>query len=596
MVNKKVCRIPIIAIDDLQMLTVRLPNGRTPPVPKDNHINNLGKVLLMTLLPVAIPTATSAQSTNPAPNTVTPPTLSPEQGSTSPGVILTPTKSLTAPVGSDQLLVTPGRVVVEGTFPQMASQIAVLTQSLEGQRVSLTEIYRVASEIEAVHARGGFVLARVSVPPQRIVDGGLVRLVVVDGFIERIDVSAMPHRVRSAVAARLAQLRNAPMLTLSEIERQLLIAGETAGVTLRSTLARGDKAGGVRLIVQGQWRPVSATLRTDNAVDRSLGDANTSLQVSSNGLLGLGETIYGYIASTDPLHSLASNTRVRVVGAGVLLGVGNGRLTLNPEATLSRTQPFQPPNVPRTLGRLERYTARAKYTLAHTRTHQSAIELSIEALDQRTTAFDFGVDLARDRYAALRLGAAYSKASATVNWSVAGQIGQGLGNLGLGFGVPGTRQGASPNFTKVSGQGHASIPVGRRFALSETVLAQTSFGLPLLRAEQFQLEGSEAVSVYVGGATAVDEGITVRSELTTRFGAGSVVIAPYVFAAGGIGHIARPTAVEEPRLRAGGIGIGARTSLLGGRVGLGLEYAYGLANLAVLDQRGRINFTGSVRF
>ena len=552
--------------------------------------------ILIIILSTAIPTAIAAQTAIPAPNTVTPPTLQPEHGPELPAILLPPTETLSPPTGAEDFRFTPGQVSVEGAFPRVASAVASLARTIEGRTVTLADVYRMASAIEAAHARQGFVLARVSIPPQRLVDGGPVRIVVTDGFIESIDVSGVPRQLRNVVAARLTGLRDVPQLTLARIERQILLAGDVAGATLRSTLARGDKPGGVRLLIDGQWRPLRASLRADNAVDRSLADASVTVQVSLNGLLGLGETIYAYAATSDPLRPLASDTRVRVIGTGVLLGIGDGRLTLNPEATLARTQPLAPPGVPRTQGRLERYAIRTTYVLARTRFHQDLLDFSIEALDQRTTAIDFGSDIARDRYAVARLGASVARISALASWSLAGQVGQGLGHLVSDLTVPPTRQDALATFTKLSGQGRVLIPVGRHVSWSAVALAQTSFGRPLLRAEQFQLEGSEAVSVFVGGVTAVDEGLTLRSELSVPVAVRQMTFAPYVFAAGGFGHVARPTSVEAGHLLAGAIGVGARTTIANGRLGLGFEYGYGFANLPAIDGCERVNFTASVRF
>jgi hemolysin activation/secretion protein len=545
-------------------------------------------------LALALPVAVQAQTNTAAPETVTPQTLAPEVAPDT-AIKLPALQSLSPPPGSEGLRATPAHVLVEGAFPAVADEVAALTRPLEGRAITLAELYRIASEIEALHARAGYVLARVSVPPQRIADGGTVRIVVIDGFLESIDTSALPRRIQSAVAARLAGLRGVRQIRLGRIERQLLLAGDVAGVTLRSTLARGDEAGGVRLIVDGTWRPLRVTARGDNALDRSLGDASGSLQVSANGLLGLGETLYSYAATSDPARPFASDTSVRVFGGGMLVGVGNGRLTLNPEATVSRPVPTAPAGAPRTEGLLVRYAARAGYVLAQTREGRLALDLSLEALDQKTNAIDFDTELARDHYAVARFGASYGRVAPRLAWNVSAQLSEGLGRLGGDTGVPPTRQGAQPAFTKLTAQGRVTYAVAPRLTLSAALFAQSSLGHAMLRAEQFQLEGNDAVSAYVGGITALDDGATLRTEAATRVALGPLALAPYIFAAGGNGAIARPTAVETAHLTAGAFGGGVRSTIWG-HFTLGAEYAYGLASVTALDRHGRFNLTASAAF
>jgi hemolysin activation/secretion protein len=544
---------------------------------------------------IALATSAGAQTTTAAPETVTPPTLRPDLPPADSRLTLPQVQPLAPPPGAEGVRVTPARIVVEGAFPAVADEMAVLTRSIEGRPITLADLYRVASAIEAAHARRGYVLARVTVPPQRIANGGVVRIVVVDGFVEAVDAGGVPRRVRAVVAARLAGLRDRHRIAIGQIERQLLLAGEVTGVTLRSTLARGERPGGVRLIVEGNWRPLRATVRGDNAVDRSLSGANGTVQLSLNGVLGLGETIYGYVASSDPLRPFASDTRVRVLGGGLIVAPGNGRLSLNPEATLSRTLPIVAADVPRVEGRLTRYALRAGYVLAQTRESRLALDLSVEAIEQRTVATDFATDLARDHYAAARLGVSESRSGARASWSLAAQVGQGLGTIGGAESLPPTRQDATGRFTKLTAQAQSSVAAGG-LVINTTAFAQTSFGRPLLRAEQFQLEGSNAVSAYVGGVTTTDEGITARTEVAHRVAVRRLALAPYVFGAAGIGGIARPTAVESARLRAAALGAGVRSSILRGHADVGVEYAYGIATIPALDGHGRVNMTASARF
>ena len=60
-------------------------------------------------------------------------------------------------------------------------------------------------------------------------------------------------------------------LMLREIERRVLLAGDTPGVILRSTLAPGKTEGATVLLIDGKYQAVSETLTFDNTLSKALG-------------------------------------------------------------------------------------------------------------------------------------------------------------------------------------------------------------------------------------------------------------------------------------------------------------------------------------
>jgi hemolysin activation/secretion protein len=137
-----------------------------------------------------------------APSTVTPPTLAPPQPQNTVAVEVPEAGAIAPPPGAEGLSVTLGSVEVEGGFAEVSRESQAIVARLQGHPVTLAQVYAAASDIEAAHARAGYVLARVSVPPQQLRDGGALRIVVTDGFIDRVDVSRLPARVQPPVAAR----------------------------------------------------------------------------------------------------------------------------------------------------------------------------------------------------------------------------------------------------------------------------------------------------------------------------------------------------------------------------------------------------------
>ena len=119
--------------------------------------------------------------------------------------------------------------------------------------MSVAEIFAAANAIEQAYAAHGYVLVRVAVPPQQLKNGGTLRLVVIDGFVEGVDVKGVPEKQRALVQARLASLIGKRHVTLGEIERRLILASDIPGLVLSSTIARGTAPGGTLLVLEATW-------------------------------------------------------------------------------------------------------------------------------------------------------------------------------------------------------------------------------------------------------------------------------------------------------------------------------------------------------
>jgi hemolysin activation/secretion protein len=144
--------------------------------------------------------------TAPSASRVAPESLAPLKADETGAIALPEHATADAPPGADRLNVTLRQVLVEGGRPEFAAISRQVTAELTGHSVKVSEIYAAAGRIEAAYAQAGFVLTRVTLPPQRIVDGGDVRFLIVDGYIEDVDASGVPARVRTAVRKRVGSL------------------------------------------------------------------------------------------------------------------------------------------------------------------------------------------------------------------------------------------------------------------------------------------------------------------------------------------------------------------------------------------------------
>lgn len=545
-----------------------------------------------------------------SPSQVTPSTLAPAPGPAG-TTTLSGAAGLAPPANAASLSVVVGNVSVEGGFPELQSETAAIAASLRGRRVTVAQLFAAANAIEQAYAAHGFVLVRVAVPPQKLQNGGTLRLVVIDGFVEGVDVNAVPEKQRALIHARLASLIGQRHVTLSEIERRLILASDVPGLTLSSTIARGTAPGGTLLVLEATQNEFVGTLGIDNRLPASLGTTELAGSFALNSPLGYGEQIYGAASTGYNLGDVwNATTPMQLLGVGAILPIGADGWKINPEYTNSVTRPAPTPWAPSEVGYYQRFDLRASYPLILSRAQALTVQATYEWAQEHLTPIGYDADIYDDQYNVARLQfedhlrLPYGQFAGTLIFS------QGLGGRGeteaVLTGVPLSQQGAFPTFSKLGLDATWTQPLPASFQGVVTGQGQTSFGHPLFIAEQFSLDGPQGASAYPLGTFSVDEGATLRAEVQRPFtigwtqGLGSA--APYIFGAAARGWIDDPTAVEQGQISAELFGVGLRfgadaaaTALPLGAT-LSVELARGFSNVPGEGQVYRGNVAFVVKF
>lgn len=512
--------------------------------------------------------------------------------------------------GGAELSFIPGDVRIAGDYVPEVPGVAELLAAAKGKRTRVAELFALAAAVERAYNEAGFLLVRVVVPPQALVDRGSVVLHVVDGCIEDIDTGGVPDEQRSAVMARLRHLIGARHLRNDDLERALLVAGGLSGLTLKSALGKGSKAGGTRLILSATHKRISGHVSSDNRQSDSVGGWAVSGNLAFNSVLGLGEQVYMSATTPTQFDQIATaDSPMQVTGVGLVIPLGNDGLTFNPEFTHTAT--FDPGSffTPATEGELTRLALRFSYPLYLTRQRSLTLTASADYLDETSTFKDFGLMLRRDRYWSLRPGIegmAWLDGGRQVTGSLV--LSQGVGGrdfedvLRSGIGL--SRVGASPLFTKLNATATHRQPLVADLTLVMTVRGQAAFGEALLQNERFSLDGTDAVSTFIAGGFRVDEGASLRGELQRSMpvaveGA-SLSLTPYLFAAVGRGFNNNATVLEESAVTAAGLGAGVRVDagVFDGRIGTssGLEIGRQFTDLPGVREEWRFNASLALRF
>jgi hemolysin activation/secretion protein len=181
-------------------------------------------------------------------------------------------------------------VDIEGATVYSSAELAQLYTPLLATRITRADIERLLDAITKKYREDGYVLVRAVAPPQRL-DFGVLRIRVVEGYVDRVTFSGIlpsgPERLEAFTRPITAQRP----LHLSTLERQTLLMGELPGVEMRAALRPIDEAAGVyELRVDLQHKEFAAAAGLDNRGTQSVGPYQAFGVVDLKSVLGRLET------------------------------------------------------------------------------------------------------------------------------------------------------------------------------------------------------------------------------------------------------------------------------------------------------------------
>lgn len=514
----------------------------------------------------------------PAPSQVQPPVVPPAPGGARIAIPQVPAGAK-IPAEAKKLRFKLTGFSIEGEFDELRAQRDEIAAPLIGKTVTVADVFEFADRLQQIYVRAGYPLVRVVLLPQEFENAARIKLRVIDGYVERMDLEALAPNVRGRVAAVLAPLFHKTHLKQTELERQLLIAGDTAGLILNATFAAGKEIGGSVLVLTGRYRPVSASLYADNAMPQVFGTGQLVGTAALNSVLGLGEQLtFSAAGLPDKDVSTKDPTRRYLTGSFLLpIGIDGWKFEIG--ATDGVTTPRVSERSFATQGLLKQARAKLSYDVVKLRDFELTANARFEATNEEIDNLSGASGAPRvaqsiDRIRALRIGFdGIWRARATGTTLLFGTTySQGLPIFGarraLDAAAEGTflsRTGADAVFDKWDGRLEINQALPEDFFVALMASGQTSFHKALLTSEQFDITGTKALSGLTSGALPGDTAWVIRSELghpfTLPVESGGFVLTPYLFAATGERIYWQATRPETASVHATNYGTGLRINL-----------------------------------
>ena len=515
-----------------------------------------------------------AQTSRTTPSLVKPPVVAPAPSVPARIVLPRTMAGATIPPQAKKLHFVLTGFAVKGEFKELAAKRQALEKPLIGKRISVAQVFAFAGKLQALYVRAGYPLVRVVISPQQLGRAARVKLQVVDGFVERIDASAIDALVRPRVLAVVGALVNKRHLTQAELERKLLIAGEAPSLVLNAIFTAGKKVGGSILVLTGRYRPVSVSLYGDDAMAPVFGTGQAVATASLNSVLGLGEQLTVSAAGLPDKDFTTPYSTRRYLTASLQVPIGVDGLSFDGSITNGITTPRVPANAA-SQGTLTEGYLGLSYELIKRRDYGLTLSGKLDMTDEETDSLVFtpAVPLSLDRTRVLRgsVDGFWIRRESGTSISYGATVSQGLDALGARTAadatslLPLSRQGADAVFTKLSGHAKVTQSLPKGLFVSLAADAQTSLNKPLLTSEQFGITGANMLSGYDAGSFAGDTAWVTRAELGHAFAVPktSAVLTPYLFAATGERILEDPTTLEQASVHASNLGAGVRLNVTG---------------------------------
>jgi len=182
----------------------------------------------------------------------------------------TPGLAPATPAVEDRRFVLAG-VAVNGATVFAPADFAPLYQPLLGATVGSAEIGRIVEAITRKYRDAGYLLSR-AVAPAQDAALGILRIEVLEGYVERVTFEGDPDGGTGQLEALAGRIRAERPLTLATLERYLLLIGDLPGMRAQPGIAPlGPFSPAHELVVRIERDPAEGYLALDNRGSRTVG-------------------------------------------------------------------------------------------------------------------------------------------------------------------------------------------------------------------------------------------------------------------------------------------------------------------------------------
>jgi len=419
------------------------------------------------------------------------------------------------------------RVEVLGSTVFSAEELAEVVAPFVGKEATFEQLLEIRTAVTNLYTSNGYTTSGAFLPPQDVSDGS-IKIQVVEGELERIEVQGLNRLQNSYVRRRIEVAAQTPV-NIRRLETALqLLQLNPLFSRVQAELAAGTTPGSNVLSLNlTEAPPLSSALIVDNRDSPSVGSIRSTAAVSHINLLGLGDRFSAEVGITQGVRDYNLNYEFPV-------NARNGTLSFRYNNGSSRIveQPFAPLDIN---GDTQTYSLGFRQPLILTPTTEFTLSLSGDLrrsqtyiLDDEPFSFTIGPENGESKVSVLRFSQDWVNRSPNRVLAARSQFSLGLGLLGAIVNNSGT----DGRFFSWLGQFQWVQALGEDATLIASSAAQLT-GDSLLPLEQFSVGGVDTVRGYRTNQRVGDSGIFGSVEVRIPLfrnpdGFGLIQVAPFV--------------------------------------------------------------------
>ena len=208
-------------------------------------------------------------------------------------------------------------------------EIAAIVEAYRGKRLDYTELRNLTQEIADLYVAKGYITSGAFLPEQEIVDG-IVEVRVVEGKLERIDISGLKNLQENYVRSFISSAKTSPQPTLNvkTLEDELKLLRQDDSIkNIKAELVRGTQPHlSVLLLEVEEVNSWETGLSFDNYRSPSIGELQGTVAMGYRNLIGIGDRFSAQYNLTEGFdaYSLAYILPFNSQGGGLSLEYRDG--------------------------------------------------------------------------------------------------------------------------------------------------------------------------------------------------------------------------------------------------------------------------------
>jgi hemolysin activation/secretion protein len=281
--------------------------------------------------------------------------------------------------------ITVDRFEFEGNTAFSDEELAKVTERFTKRPISFAELFQARSAVTQLYIEQGYITSGALIPPQTL-EGGVVKIQVVEGGLEAINVSGTRRLNPNYVRSRIAVATSKPLNQKRLLEALQLLQLNPLIQNLSAELAAGTQPGLSLLEVRvTEAKTFNTQLVLDNNRSPSIGTFQRQVQLTEANLLGLGDGLSVGYNNTEGSNGVD-------IGYTLPINPRNGTLSFNYGITSSDV--IEPPFDRIDIEANSRYyELTLRQPLLQTPTQEFALGLTATRQESKTTLLDIPIAL-----------------------------------------------------------------------------------------------------------------------------------------------------------------------------------------------------------